>query len=47
MTPTSSCMPKRVASWVHEIRDEKLVYMAVFFDHDAAIAHAREREADD
>ena len=38
---------KRDATWVYEIRDEKLVYMAVFFDHDAAVAHAREREAAD
>lgn len=35
----------RDATWVYEIRDEKLTYMAAFFDHKAAVAHAREREA--
>ncbi len=37
----------RDATYVYETRDEKLVYMAIFFDHDAAVAHAREREAAD
>jgi hypothetical protein len=37
----------RDATYVYEIRDEKLVYMALFFDHEAALAQAREREAAD
>ena len=35
----------REATYVYDLRDEKLVYMALFFDHDAALAQAREREA--
>ena len=34
----------RPATWVYEMRDEKLIYMALFFDHDAAMAHVHERE---
>jgi ketosteroid isomerase-like protein len=34
----------RAATWVYEIRDERLVFLAIFFDHDAAVALARERE---
>lgn len=35
----------REATYVYEICDERLVYMALFFDHENAVAHAREREA--
>ena len=35
----------RDATYVYEVRDEELVYIALFFDHESAIAHAREREA--
>ncbi len=35
----------RSATYVYEIRDQKLSYMALFFDHDNAVALAREREA--
>jgi len=38
---------ERRATWVYEIRDEKLVYLAIFFDHDRALALAREREGAD
>jgi ketosteroid isomerase-like protein len=34
----------RDATYVYELREDKLVYMALFFDHDEAIALARERE---
>jgi ketosteroid isomerase-like protein len=34
----------RDATYVYDIRDGKLVYMALFFDHEAALATARERE---
>lgn len=37
----------RGATYVYEIKDEKLVYMALFFDHDAARALAHEREGAD
>ena len=38
---------EREATYVYEMRDEKLVYMALFFDHERAVALAREREAAD
>lgn len=38
---------ERESTYVYEIREDKLVYMALFFDHDAAVAHVREREAAD
>ena len=37
----------RAATYVHEMRDEKLVYMALFFDDERAVALAHEREASD
>ena len=35
----------REATYVYDLRDEKLVFMALFFDHEAALAMARERES--
>jgi ketosteroid isomerase-like protein len=35
----------REATYVYEIEDERLTFMALFFDHDAALALALEREA--
>jgi hypothetical protein len=32
--------------WVHELRDDKVVYMGLFADRDAARAAAAEREPD-
>jgi ketosteroid isomerase-like protein len=34
----------REATYVYEIRDGRLTFMALFFDHDAAVRLARERE---
>jgi ketosteroid isomerase-like protein len=36
---------EREATYVYEIEDERLIYMALFFDHDKASSLAREREA--
>jgi ketosteroid isomerase-like protein len=36
---------EREATYVYDIRDEKLVYMAIYFDRAQAEADAREREA--
>jgi ketosteroid isomerase-like protein len=36
---------ERQASWVYDVRDEKLVYMALYWDREKAVAAAREREA--
>jgi ketosteroid isomerase-like protein len=38
---------ERQATWVYDIRDDKLRFMAVFFDHEKAVALARQREAAD
>ena len=35
----------RQATWVYELGEDRLLYMALFFDHDAALALAHEREA--
>ena len=37
----------REATYVYEMRDKKMTYMALFFDHDAAVALAHERESAD
>ena len=36
---------ERHASWLYEVRDEKLVYMSLYWNREAALADAREREA--
>ena len=35
----------REATYVYEISNDKLVYMALFFDHENALTHVRERES--
>jgi ketosteroid isomerase-like protein len=35
---------EREATWVFDVRDERLIYMALYFDHAQAEADARERE---
>ncbi len=37
----------RGATYVYEMKDEKLIFLSLFFDHDAAVALAHEREAAD
>jgi len=37
---------EREANWVYDIRDEKLVYISLYWDRDRAIAAAHEREAE-
>ncbi len=38
---------ERAATYIYDVRDGKLVFMALFFDHEKAVALAREREAAD
>lgn len=38
---------ERQASWVYDVRDEQLVYMALYWDRERAVASARQREAAD
>ena len=38
---------ERAATYIYDVRDGKLVFMALFFDHENAVALAREREAAD
>lgn len=37
---------ERVASWLYDVRDEKVVYMSLYWDRDKALAEARQREAE-
>jgi ketosteroid isomerase-like protein len=37
----------RQATYVYEIREGKLTFLSIFFDHDAALALVREREGAD
>lgn len=38
---------ERGATWAWELADGRVVYMALFFDDEKAVAHARERESFD
>lgn len=37
---------EREATWLYDVRGEKLVYMSLYWDRDRALASAREREAE-